>query len=199
MVPQIEKLGSELEPVVFHDSELLGYREVPVLLQWSTESISRHITVSRCARSGRERNIDCRSETINVQISIQTTSNRTGCVELFRRGALPGQGSRSAAGVSEGTTTRAVYHREWQTALVSNDAANTPTLKELVVKEVAIRNRNVVRVGHHKTVWLIEVTNRPVTVREVVQTFAPPRPARVAFSSSVLIEPLTLSMVLDHV
>src|SRR5689334_3922591 len=156
MVPQVENIHAEAQLVTFLDVEILEQREVPVLLEWTTERVAWHITKTGCARRA-VRNETRRPEAVRIQVMIQTIGERALRVGACDVTALAAERSSAAVGLTERATTRAVSDRERQAALISDDAADAPTLEDLVVPEIAVRNRQIVRVADHETMRPIEI------------------------------------------
>src|SRR5687767_4156208 len=76
-----------------------------------------------------------------------------------RRIGAAGAAKRSGcyARLSECPTSGAVGERERQATLVGDDAADAPAFENLVVEETAVRDRQIVRIAHHQTVWPVEI------------------------------------------
>ena len=107
MVPKIKEIRPELKLMAFLDAEALDQREIPVLLERTTEGISRHGSKSRRARSA-IRNQGGRSETSGVEIVGQDVRARACCVHTGEVGARTREGSGPATGLPECSSACAV-------------------------------------------------------------------------------------------
>jgi len=144
VIPQVEDIHAEPKFMTFLDTGGLDYREVPVLLVWTTERISRYIT--KTGGSGAAaRNEAGGAETGWIQVVRQAICRGACGVHRGNIGTtLAAEGSCAAARLTERATAATVSDREGQAALISDDTADGPAFEELVVPEMTIRYRQIV-------------------------------------------------------
>src|SRR5262245_12893150 len=172
MVPQIEDIHPRGELMTLSDPEVFDQREVPVLLHWPAEGVARKIPVSCCA-GGSVGNQWSTTDEVRIEVMIDPASaagigmdvpdrgyrsRRTGAQRKYLLRQWPAnQRSRSDNG-AERSARGAICQRERQTALISNDAADRPALKELILEEIVLWDWDVIRVTDNQPVWTIKIT-----------------------------------------
>lgn len=203
MIEHVESIHAKLERVRLLDRERFLDRDVPVLLIRRAPGIARSGAEAGSSRidsavdGGETGDVRRQTKAFLSQIVIETLLR--GPLRVGVRDPVA-QKLRGAGCRAKNAAAGAVGDRERQALLVGDDSAYSPTPENRIIHEAVLPHRDVVGVTYDQTMRAIKVAARFVLrhVGLIVKDVGPILAGtRVAFNSSVLKEPLTLSSVLE--
>src|SRR5215217_4515886 len=100
VIPHVENIHAETKVVGFSQPDTLDKREVPVLLIWTTERVSWHVTKTGCSRKS-VCNYTRGPEARRVQVISQALCRGAGCICTLDTAARRAERSRTAAGLAK--------------------------------------------------------------------------------------------------